>query len=82
MKDFDLIVPAILDVCTKDELLAHIKSVAIRASHMEVHRQEFQVIKQEEGQPITNYQAKLKSQAKLCDFDIQSVILHTWCLIS
>jgi len=35
-----------------------------------VHRQNFQQIKQSEGEPLTHYVARLRSQATLCDFHI------------
>ena len=62
---FDLVGPTILDACTEAQLLAHIKSVAVQGSHKEVHRQNFHPIKQEEGQRVTSFLAKLKSQAQL-----------------
>ena len=68
---FDLVGPTILDACTEAQLLDHIKAVAVQGSHKEVHRQKFQAIKQEEGQNVTSYLAKLKSQAKLCDFNME-----------
>ena len=67
---FDIVGPRTLDACTETELLAHIKSVAVQGSHKEVHRQRFQALKQDEGQLVTSYLAKLKSQAKLCDFNV------------
>ena len=67
---FDIIGPATLDTCTENELLGYIKSVAVEGSHKEVHRQRFQALKQEEGQRITSFLAKLKSQAQLCDFNV------------
>ena len=67
---FDIIGPATLDTCTETELLGYIKSVAVEGSHKEVHRQRFQALKQEEGQRITSFLAKLKSQAQLCDFNV------------
>ena len=67
---FDIVGPRTLDGCSETELLAHIKSVAVQGSHKEVHRQRFQALKQDEGQLVTSYLAKLKSQAKLCDFNV------------
>ena len=68
---FDLVGPTILDACTEAQLLAHIKSVAVQGSYKEVHRQKFHAIKQEEGQRVTSFLAKLKSQAQLCDFNVE-----------
>ena len=73
---FDLIGPTILDTCTEAELLGHIKAVAVQGSHKEVHRQKFQAVKQEEGQRVTSYLAKLKSQAQLCDFNVECTNCH------
>ena len=63
---FDIVGPEILNSCSETELLEYIKSVAVQGSHKEVHRQKFQALKQEEGQLVTHFLAKLKSQAQLC----------------
>ena len=67
---FDIVGPEQLDLCTEAELLSYIKSVAVQGSHKEVHRQKFQTLKQDKGQLITSFLAKLKSQAQLCDFNV------------
>lgn len=51
------------------ELVAYIKSVAVRSVHKEVHRQEFRVLRQEEGENITGFAARLKAKAIQCKFD-------------
>ena len=67
---FDIIGPTILDACTEDDLLKHIKSIAVQGSHKEVHRQTFQALSQADGELVTNYLAKLKAQAHLCEFNV------------
>ena len=67
---FDIVGPEILNSCSESQLLEYIKSVAVQGSHKEVHRQKFQALKQEEGQLVTHFLAKLKSQAQLCDFNV------------
>lgn len=67
---FDIIGSSVLDNCSEDELLKHIRSVAVQGSHKEVHRQKFQALSQEEGEMITNFLAKLKAQAHLCEFNV------------
>ena len=67
---FDIVGPEQLDECTEPELLSFIKSVAVQGSHKEVHRQKFQTLKQDEGQLITSFLAKLKAQAQLCDYNV------------
>ena len=59
-----------LNVASEDELLGHIKSVAVKETHKEVHRMNFFRLSQMEGETITQYVARLRSHAVLCQFKI------------
>ena len=67
---FEFVGSEILDACTEKELLAHIKSVAVKSVHKEVHRMAFNTMCQDHGQSITNFVAKLKAKAFLCQFNV------------
>ena len=56
---------------TEEKLLEYIKSVSVRSIHTDVHRWHFGQIYQQEGEQITKYVGRLKSQAVLCDFNIE-----------
>ena len=68
---FQFVGPTILDACSEEDLLAHIKSVAVRQVHHEVHQMKFNMMMQDEGESITHYVARLKAQACLCQFEIE-----------
>ena len=59
-----------LNVASEDELLDHIKSVAVKETHKEVHRMNFFRLSQMEGETVTQYVARLRSHAVLCQFKI------------
>lgn len=65
---FNFVGPDQLNTATESELLGHIKSVAVKTVHPEVYRQQFFRIKQSDGETITHFVSRLKSQAMLCDF--------------
>ena len=67
---FEFVGPAVLDACTEEELLGHIKSLAVKQVHHEVHQMNFHMMSQEEGEPINRYVARLKAQAFLCQFNV------------
>ena len=67
---FEYVGPTQLDSATEVELLAHIKSVAVKGLHKEVHRMNFGKMRQADGESITHYVARLKSKASLCSFVI------------
>ena len=67
---FEFVGPTRLNGCTEDELLTHIKSVAVKSVHKEVHRMNFNKIEQNDGESITSYVARLKAQAFLCEFAV------------
>ena len=56
---------------SEDDLMTHIKQVAVRSVHKEVHRMNFAHLVQAEGETITNFVARLKSQSTLCDFVVK-----------
>ena len=68
---FNFIGADVLNSSTEEELLNHIKSVAVRGLHKEVHRQTFQSIRQKEGEPVTHFLARLRSQADFCEFSVK-----------
>lgn len=65
---FNFVGPNALHTSTEEELLAHIKSVAVKTVHPEVYRQQFFSMRQSDGESITRFISRLKSQAMLCDF--------------
>ena len=67
---FEFVGATTLDNTTEDNLLAHIRSVAVKGTHKEVHRMSFSKLSQMEGKTITQFVARLKSQAALCQFTI------------
>ena len=68
---FDFVGAGALNTCTLEQLLSHIKSVAVRGVHKEVHRQKFHGLHQSPGESITCYLACLKAQAALCKFRVK-----------
>ena len=68
---FDLIGSDRLNSASEAELLMFIKSVAVKGMHKEVHRQTFHSMRQSEGESITHFLARLKSQANFCSFQVQ-----------
>ena len=69
---FEFVGPATLDECTEDDLLNHIKSIAVKQVHHEVHQMNFHLMRQDEGESISRYTARLKAQACLCKFEVPS----------
>lgn len=55
---------------TEVALLKHIKSVAVKSIHKEVHRWHFSQLTQHDGETATNYIGRLKSQAVLCEYRV------------
>ena len=58
------------DTLNEETLLRHIRSVAIKGVHKEVHRMNFSKITQSSGEAITHYIARLNAKASLCDFNV------------
>ena len=67
---FEFVGAETLDTCTEAELLNHIKSVAVRTVHKEVHRMVFNTMVQKDKESVTKFVAALKSQAALCEFKV------------
>ena len=67
---FEFVGTGALDVCSEEDLLKHIKAVAVKVVHKEVHRMTFNTMTQNDGETTTSYVARLKSQAFLCEFKI------------
>ena len=59
-----------LDTATEDDTLEYIKKVAVKGTHKEVHRIKFFRLSQMDGETITQFVARLRSQAILCQFKI------------
>jgi hypothetical protein len=58
------------DTLTTDGLIGHIKSVAVKGVHKEVHRMNFGKMSQSTGESITHFVARLRSQSLLCEFSV------------
>ena len=67
---FEFVGPATLNTTTEDQLLGHIKAISVKVVHKEVHRMSFGKMAQSEGESITHYVARLRSQATLCQFTV------------
>ena len=67
---FEYVGASKLNECTEVNLLDHIKSVAVKTVHKEVHRMAFNKMIQNQGESITNYVARLRSKAFLCTFEV------------
>ena len=65
---FQYVGAAPLNRSTEEELIKHIRSVAVKGVHPEVHRLRFTNLRQEDTEQITQYIARLKAQTALCDF--------------
>ena len=73
---FQLLGSETLIIATEEQLLHQIRLVAVKGLHKEVHRHTFHNIRQQEGEGIAHFLAKLQSQVRLCEL---SAILHlTW----
>ena len=59
-----------LNTATEHALLNHIKSVAVKGTHKEVHRLKFFRLHQMDGETITQFVARLRSHAVLCQFKV------------
>lgn len=65
---FNFVGPDALQGATEEQLLSFIKSVAVKSIHPEVYRQQFFQMRQGDGETITTFVSRLKSQAMLCNF--------------
>ena len=67
---FEYVGSTALDTCSENQLLEHIKSVAVKSVHKEVHQVAFNKMIQNPGESVTNYVARLKAKAFLCGFEV------------
>ena len=56
---FELVGTEILSTTIEHQLLHQIRLVAVKGVHKEVHRQTFHNMRQQEGEPVTHFLAKL-----------------------
>ena len=56
---------------TEANMLAHIKQVAVKSIHEEVHRWNYGQMTQQSGETISKYTGRLKGQAGLCNFQVK-----------
>jgi len=59
------------DRITENTMLDHIKSVAVKSINKEVYRWRYSQLKQADGELITKYAGRLKSQAVLCEYKVK-----------
>ena len=67
---FEYVGAPVLNASTENNLLQHIKDVAVKSVHKEVHQVAFNNMSQNIGEPVTNYVARLKAKAFLCGFEV------------
>ena len=79
---FNFVGPDSLKNADEEQLLRFIKSVAVKSVHPEVYRQQFFVMTQSDGETITCFISRLKSQAMLCDFRRKCDCTGEHCLTS
>ena len=79
---FNFIGPTSLNSATEEEMLNYIKSVSVKTVHPEVYRQQFFTMKQTDGESITRFISRLKSQAMLCDLKIKCDCQEDHCVSS
>ena len=56
---------------TEQQMLDHIKSVAVKTIHEEVHRYNYHQMTQQDSESVAKYVGRLKSQAGLCNFNVK-----------
>ena len=61
------------------ELLDLIKKVAVKPENMWVTREKLHAMKQDSGEPVTSFAARLKGQARLCGFQIKAKCAKNGC---
>ena len=55
----------------EEELLEHIKTVAVRSTHPDVHSWTFSGLTQAQGESVSRFVGRLKAAASLCEFNVQ-----------
>ena len=79
---FNFAGPDALNNATENELMNHIKTVAVRAVHPEVYRQQFFTMRQTDDESVTNFISRLKAQAMLCAFNSKGSCNTEGCTVS
>ena len=72
---FEFVGPDVLNNATEKELMNHIRKIAVKSIHKEVHRMNFGKIVQSERETIMQYVARLKAKAALCDFNVMCTLM-------
>ena len=72
----------LLNRMEEEALLKHIKAITVEGVHKEVHRQTFMKLTQSEGESITDFAARLKEQATLCEFKVACQSQTCDCMVS
>ena len=67
---FEYVGSVVLDDSTEEQLLQHIKTVAVKTVHKEVHRRAFHTMLQDQGESVTKFASRLKAKAFLCEYEI------------
>jgi hypothetical protein len=67
---FEYVGASTLNLATEEQLMVHIKSIAVKGTCKEVHRMNFFKLIQMDGETVTRYVARLRAQAILCQFKI------------
>ena len=71
---FEFVGPSVLNTASEEDLLNHIRKIAVKTTHKEVHRMNFSKMSQSEKETITHYVARLKAKAALCDFSVACTV--------
>ena len=61
------------------ELLDLIKKVAVKPENIWVTRERLHAMKQDSGEPVTSFAARLKGQARLCGFQVKAKCAKDQC---
>jgi len=71
MELFEFLGSPKMDSTDELELLQHMNKLAVRSKNIAVHRNEFYSMKQDGGQTIQQFVAKLRAKAEHCDFTLK-----------
>ena len=63
----------------EEELLKEIKRLAVLKVNTAVHVKEFWEMKQDPGEPVRNFKAKLQGKALSCDFHVETAVTCGGC---
>ena len=79
---FECFKTALFNVCSEEELLGHMKSVAVKSAHIEVHTMAFNAMVQEKGESITHFVERLTSKAISCGFEVDCLSHYPPIMVS